>query len=116
MIIISHQLMAIRAPIRRQAIQPQENKLEEKTGNIAREGRPAYNTAPIRCGKLKCKWRGYEGELIGVASKRHGPGVTDKVCPICGTHDYYHMTPREIAAWERNKLAAGLAETVAVAP
>jgi hypothetical protein len=116
MIIISHQLMAIRARNRRQPNQHQENKLKEKTGNMAREGRPAYNTAPIRCGKLKCKWRGYEGELVGVASKRHGLGVTDKVCPTCGTHGYYHMTPREITAWERSKLAAGLAATAAVAP
>ena len=26
--------------------------------------RPAWNTAPIRCGRSKCKWRGYEGELM----------------------------------------------------
>lgn len=67
--------------------------------------RPAYNTAPIRCGKLKCKWRGYEGDLINVPSTRFGPGVTDKVCPVCGENGYYHMTPREIAAWERRKCA-----------
>lgn len=67
--------------------------------------RPAWNTAPIRCGKLKCKWRGYEGELAEVPSKKFGPGVTDKVCPICGEHGYYHMTAREIQAWERKKAA-----------
>lgn len=67
--------------------------------------RPAYNTAPIRCGKLKCKWRGYEGELTNVPSKKFGAGVTDKVCPVCGMNGYYHMTPAEIKAWERKKAA-----------
>lgn len=65
--------------------------------------RPAYNTAPIRCGKLKCKWRGYEGELVSVPSKKFGAGVTDKVCPVCGKNEYCFMTPREIAVWERRK-------------
>ena len=69
--------------------------------------RPAYNTAPIRCGRMKCKWRGYEGEKTSVQSKKFGPGVTAKVCPVCGTHGYYHMTQGEIAAWERRKRAGG---------
>lgn len=71
--------------------------------------RPAYNTAPIRCGRMKCKWRGYEGELTSVPSKKFGAGVTDKVCPVCGKNEYYFMTPREIAAWERSKPVGGAA-------
>lgn len=67
--------------------------------------RPAYGTAPIRCGRMKCKWRGYEGELVGVPHKELS-GVTNNVCPTCGSHGYYHMTPKEIAAWERKKGAA----------
>lgn len=70
-----------------------------------KQERPAYNTAPIRCGKMKCKWRGYEGELSNVPSKKFGPGVKDKVCPVCGTHGYWHMTEGEIKAWERKKSA-----------
>lgn len=65
--------------------------------------RPAYNTAPIRCGRMKCKWRGYEGELTSVPSKKFGAGVTDKVCPVCGKNEYCFMTPREITTWERRK-------------
>lgn len=68
--------------------------------------RPAYNTAPIRCGKLKCKWRGYEGDLVEIPSRRFGPNVRDKVCPVCGENGYYHMTPGEIQAWERKKAKA----------
>ena len=71
--------------------------------------RPAYNTAPIRCGRMKCKWRGYEAELVGVPSKTFGPGVTDKVCPVCGENGYYHMTPREIQVWQRRKNEGGAA-------
>lgn len=65
--------------------------------------RPAYHTAPIRCGRLRCKWRGYEVELTSVPSKKFGTGVTDKVCPVCDTHGYYHMTQGEIAAWGCSK-------------
>ena len=39
--------MAIRAPIRRQTIQPQENKLEEKTGKPAVKERPMLFSAPM---------------------------------------------------------------------
>jgi hypothetical protein len=27
------------------------------------------------------------------------------VCPACGCDSYMHMTPHEIAAWERKKIA-----------
>jgi hypothetical protein len=65
--------------------------------------RPAYGTAPIRCGKRKCSWRGYEGDMVSVLSKKFGPGVTDKVCPTCGENGYYFMTEKEIAAWKRKQ-------------
>ncbi len=71
--------------------------------------RPAFNTAPIRCGKQKCKWRGYEGQLVGVPSKKFGSGVTDKTCPECGCYGYMFMTLREVAVWERRKREGGAA-------
>ena len=64
--------------------------------------RPAWNTAPIRCGRTKCKWRGYEGQLSSVKE-----GIwTNSVCPVCGCHEYMFMTPGEIKAWERKKAIA----------
>jgi hypothetical protein len=69
--------------------------------------RPAWGTAPIRCGKIKCKWRGYETDLVSVPHKKFSHlGVSSSVCPLCGYDSYMHMTEREIAAWERTKLAA----------
>lgn len=65
--------------------------------------RPTYGAAPIRCGKRKCTWRGYETEMVGVPSKKFGAGVTENVCPVCGGRGYYFMTPGEIKAWERKK-------------
>ena len=63
---------------------------------------PAWNTAPIRCGRTKCKWRGYEGMLSSVKE-----GIwTNSVCPVCGCHEYMFMTPGEIKAWERKKAAS----------
>jgi hypothetical protein len=60
--------------------------------------RPAFGTAPIRCGKTRCKWRGYETDLASVPHKSW-PGATQSVCPTCGCDSYMHMTPKEIAAW-----------------
>ena len=68
--------------------------------------RPAWGAAPIRCGKMKCKWRGYETDLVEVQSKKFGPGVTQKICPTCGCDNYMHMTEREIGAWEKTRTAA----------
>jgi hypothetical protein len=70
---------------------------------------PAHGTAPIRCGKKKCTWRGYETDLIGVPSKRFGAGVTDNVCPLCGENGYYFMNAGEIKAWERKKARSAAA-------
>ncbi len=61
--------------------------------------RPAWNTAPIRCGRTKCKWRGYEGELIYERKKEW----TQTVCPGCGCEEYMFMSAGEIKAWERKK-------------
>lgn len=64
---------------------------------------PAHGTAPIRCGKMRCTWRGYETDLTSVPSKKFGLGVSDNVCPTCGENGYYFMTPGEIKSWERKK-------------
>ena len=61
--------------------------------------RPAFGTAPIRCGKTRCKWRGFETQL---ADKKAGM-FTFKLCPLCQCDSYMFMTPREIQAWERSK-------------
>lgn len=65
--------------------------------------RPAYGTAPIRCGKSRCKWRGFETELKQVPGQMGGVVCTHNVCPTCGNDDYMFMTRGEIAAWERAK-------------
>lgn len=63
---------------------------------------PAYGTAPIRCGKRKCDWRGYE---TGLASAPHPKfkSATQSACPACGCTSHLFMSEREIAAWERSK-------------
>ena len=62
--------------------------------------RPAFGTAPIRCGRTKCKWRGFEDLLADKAGKH---GMTHRVCPLCDCDSYMFMTPGEIKAWERSK-------------
>jgi predicted nucleic acid-binding Zn-ribbon protein len=63
---------------------------------------PAYGTAPIRCGKTKCKWKGYETDLAKVPHKTI-KSATQSACPACGCNSYLFMTEREIANWERSK-------------
>jgi hypothetical protein len=67
---------------------------------MSNDTRPAFGTAPIRCGKTRCKWRGFE-TLLSERPGKHG--MTHKVCPACGCDSYMFMTPGEIKAWERNK-------------
>ncbi|SEL13771.1 hypothetical protein SAMN05216359_105336 [Roseateles sp. YR242] len=64
---------------------------------------PQYGTAPIRCGRTRCKWRGFETDLAKVPGTLGGVSVTQSVCPTCGNDDYSFMTPREVQAWERAK-------------
>jgi len=64
-----------------------------------RAERPAFGTAPIRCGRTRCKWRGFETLLT---DKMDGM-FTRKLCPLCGCDSYMFMTPGEIKAWERSK-------------
>jgi len=59
--------------------------------------RPAYGTAPIKCSRRACKWRGYETGLVPVPHKTIS-GVTSQVCPTCGCDSYYTMTDREMKA------------------
>ena len=66
---------------------------------------PAWGTAPIRCGKTKCKWRGYETDLVKVPHKKFSL-ATQSTCPGCGYDSYMHMTEREIAAWKRAQAPA----------
>lgn len=61
--------------------------------------RPKYGTAPIRCGRMRCRWRGFETIL---AEKKVGE-LTHKLCPLCGCDSYMFMTPREVKVWERSK-------------
>jgi len=64
--------------------------------------RPEFGTAPIRCGRTRCKWRGFETLL---ADKKDGM-FTRKLCPVCGCDSYMFMTTSEIKAWERSKATA----------
>lgn len=68
--------------------------------------RPPYGTAPIRCGKTKCKWRGLETDLKDVPAMFGGITGSRKVCPTCGCDSYSFMTPGEIKAQERAKAKA----------
>jgi hypothetical protein len=70
---------------------------------------PAYGTAPIRCGKRKCQWKGYETDLAQVPHKTI-KSATQSACPSCGCNGYMFMTEREIAAWERSKTEAASKE------
>lgn len=60
---------------------------------------PAFGTAPIKCSKRKCDWKGYETDLVQVPGQQ-------STCPKCGCDSYYFMTEREIKAWERATKAA----------
>lgn len=63
--------------------------------------RPPFGTAPIRCGKTKCSWRGLETDL---AEKKEGMW-SKRLCPTCGCDSYSFMTAGEIKAWERKRAA-----------
>ena len=54
--------------------------------------RPEFGTAMIRCGRMRCKWRGFETML---AREKEG-FVTRMLCPLCGCDSYMFMTPAEI--------------------
>lgn len=68
--------------------------------------RPAFGTAPIRCSRTRCKWRGFETDMKKVPGTIGGMSCTTNVCPACGCDSYSFMSPGEIAAWERAKAAA----------
>ena len=65
---------------------------------------PEFGKAPIKCAKRGCNWRGYETSMD--SRKEVSPGgltINRSVCPSCGNNDYYFMTEKEIAAWEKQK-------------
>ncbi len=64
--------------------------------------RPAFGTAPIRCGRTRCAWRGFETDL---AKKKEG-AWTRNLCPTCGCDSYMFMTAGEIERWERRNARA----------
>lgn len=64
--------------------------------------RPKYGADPIRCGKTRCKWRGFETDLAQVPHKSI-KSMSINVCPACGCNSYMFMTPREISVWEKSK-------------
>lgn len=66
---------------------------------------PPFGTAPIRCGRTRCSWRGYETELKQAPSTIAGLRCTQSECPTCGCDSYSFMTTGEIKAWERKKAA-----------
>ncbi len=64
---------------------------------------PAFGTAPIRCGRTRCKWRGLETELQEAPTTIGGMRATKRICPTFGCDSFMFMTAGEIAAWERKK-------------
>ena len=64
---------------------------------------PNFGTAPIRCGRTRCSWRGYETDLKQEPGSIGSMRCTNSVCPTCGSESYSFMTAGEIKAWERKK-------------
>jgi hypothetical protein len=56
---------------------------------------PEYGTAPIKCGKRKCKWTGTELELKSTPHPTQN-NVHQKVCPLCGNDSYLFTKTKEI--------------------
>ena len=67
--------------------------------------RPPFGTAPIRCGRTRCSWRGYESNLQETHGDVGSTILSCSVCPTCGCDSYSFMTPGEIKAWERKQRA-----------
>lgn len=57
---------------------------------------PAYGTAPIKCGKRGCNFKGHETDLVGLETKLGKQGT----CPTCGCKSYIFMTQAEIDVWK----------------
>lgn len=51
------------------------------------ETRPAWGTAPIKCGNHKCDWTGTERDLIH-HPEDEGKFCVRSVCPKCHCDDY----------------------------
>lgn len=66
---------------------------------------PAFGTAPIRCGRSRCSWRGFETDLAKVPGRMGGISCTKSVCPTCAHDSYQFMNEREIQAWKASKEA-----------
>ena len=71
--------------------------------------RPEFGTAPIRCGKTRCKWRGFETDLR-LEPQPEWQGAAQRVCPSCSCDSYMFMTAKETAAWDRAKATATATE------
>lgn len=67
---------------------------------------PEWGTAPIKCSKRGCKWKGYETDLAHAPAKIVNVTGTTNVCPTCGCDSYYFMTKRQIDIWEKQKADA----------
>lgn len=65
--------------------------------------RPEWGTAPIKCARRKCSFRGYETDLAEKPGRIAGVACRNYVCPQCGCGDYYFMSDREIANWKKTK-------------
>jgi len=64
---------------------------------------PAWGTAPIKCAKCGCKWKGYETEMVKKPTKIVDVTGTTHVCPVCGHDSYQFLTPRQIEIWKKQK-------------
>ena len=64
-------------------------------------GYPPFGTQPIRCGKTKCSFRGYETDLAKEPGTICGVASMQSVCPVCGSKSYQFMTERQVRAWQK---------------
>ena len=56
---------------------------------------PDFGTAPIKCGRRRCKFVGYETDLAKKRVEIAGVNGEQAVCPLCGCENYTFMTERQ---------------------
>lgn len=55
----------------------------------------------VECSKRKCKWQGWESELVRIPSRDLGEGAWDHTCPKCGNDSYYPLPEPHPASVDR---------------
>lgn len=67
------------------------------------EDYPKFGTAPIKCGRRKCSWVGFETDLEQTPMAMIGLSATQSACPLCGCESYSFLRGKELAEFEKLK-------------